>query len=88
MAIPQDERLTFRKEGGFNIEALDGNGNALARDGFAFTADPVCTPEEIAAAGTGPGAADSVIGRVWLVTLLGLGVAGIAGGAMMRRIAS
>jgi hypothetical protein len=91
-APPSDPRLTWIKESVVNLRALDDNGNVLATDGWAATADLVCTPEEIAAelaaAGTGPGASRGGLGLALLSVLLGLGAAGIAGGALMRRIAS
>jgi hypothetical protein len=81
---PQDTRLTLRKEGVFNIQALDSSGNALAGDGFAFEVDPTCTPDEIAAAGTGfRGARPGV--TTWLTGLFAFGWAALAGGLLLKR---
>jgi hypothetical protein len=80
---PNDARLTFRKDSVFSIEALDADGNIIVRDGFAFTADPFCTAEELAAAGSGPSSPGGANIAV-LTPLLVVGIGGVAAGAIMR----
>ncbi len=87
---PNDLRADSVKDYQIRIDALGSADEVLASGGRALTADQFCTPEEIAAglaaAGTGPDAANSPVGRSWLIALFGLGVLGTAGVAIMRRM--
>ena len=80
----KDERLTWRKDGSVTLEALSESGEVLERDGFAFNADKFCTPEEIAAAGTGPGDGTSF---PLPAALAMLGASLLAGGLALRKAA-
>jgi len=87
---PSDARLTFTKDMQFSIEALNANGDVIAQDGFGFTADKFCTPEEIAAelaaAGSGgplSGGSDRPIVGATLLGIAGIAAFGTAG--LMRR---
>ena len=82
---PGDGRLTFRKDATFFIEALAGDGSVIAQDGSAFTADPFCTPEEIAAAGTGAGATNSGMLPFASAALAAFGAIAIGGALLSRR---
>ena len=87
--LPADRRLTWRKDSQLAVEALDANGNVIARNGFAMQGDQFCTDEEVAAelaaAGTGPGPA----GTPWRlpVELAVLGAAAVAAGLALRKAA-
>ena len=71
------------------VEALDASGSVIAMNGFAFTADKFCTPEEIAAglAAAGSGYPRSAPHRPWvaLSSLAFFGGIALLGGAAMRR---
>lgn len=72
---PADSRLTWSKEGSITVEAIDTEGNILAGDGSAWVGDKFCTPEEIAAAGTGfmpDRSADRIIPAAALVAFGGV----------------
>ena len=82
---PGDGRLTFRKDATFFIEALAGDGSVIAQDGSGFTADPFCTPEEIAAAGTGPGSMGRDTPALASAALAAFGAIAIGGALLSRR---
>lgn len=85
---PNDPRLTWAKGGQFTLEALAADGTVIAMNGGAWTADGFCTPEEIAAAGTG---FDGQPGRdmLPLVTLglLAFGVLAVSASLKARGVA-
>jgi hypothetical protein len=88
LPTPRDTRLSWRKDVIFNVQALDGNGNVLAYDGFASQGDQFCTEEEIAAelAVLGGAPTGGSRGTAVLVALLAAaGVAAVAGGLTLRR---
>jgi hypothetical protein len=84
LPVAVDPQLTFRKDLTFMIDVRSADGAVIARDATAFTADPFCTPEEIAAAGSGPGAAGGGTRSIALA-LASFGALAFAGGAMLRR---
>ncbi len=86
-SLPQrtDPRLTWPKEMSISVQAIDAAGGVLASDGFNSTADKFCTPEEIAAAGTGFSSAQDLNGRLFAASLAALGTLCLAGGVGLRR---
>jgi len=83
---PRDSRLTFRKDiYHFRVEALTAGGGVIALGGYDLQVDGICTPEELAAAGTGAGASATMW---WLPSILAaLGGLVLAGGLALRRAA-
>lgn len=82
---PKDERLTWGKDGSVTVEALDANGEVLVRDGSAWQADKFCTPEEIAAAGSGPPVGGSLVWPLAAALLATTGAALVASGLTLRK---
>lgn len=78
------EQLTWGKDVFFTIEALDQAGSVIERDGVAAQADRFCTPEEIAAAGTGPGPSSGPLPLI-STALAAFGAIAIGGGLLLRR---
>ena len=77
---PSDRRLTWRKDLEVTVEALDADGNVVARNGYAMVADQFCTPEEMAAAGTGGGQSSGTPAAVAVAALLAAGTVLFGGG--------
>ncbi len=82
---PTDQRLTWAKDGMVTLEALAADGSRIALNGSGWQADKFCTPEEIAAAGTGYAPPGNRVFIFALVGLLAFGVASLAAAAAFRR---
>lgn len=83
--LPENELLTWPKDVVVTVEAVDEDGVVFITDGFAFQADKFCTPEEIAAAGTGPTGAARSPAVLALAVLLAFGSVLAFGGVALAR---
>jgi hypothetical protein len=86
---PNDRRISLRKEGAFNIEALDSSGNVIARNGVAFTreVDGSCAVDQIAAAGMPSNSRTSNM-SLWFISLVAFGSTCVAAGLILSRKAT
>ncbi len=89
---PQNPAADSIKDIELTIRAVAEDGRELDIDGFAFTADRFCSPDEIAAelaaAGTGLTASQSPLPALPIVGLLALLGLGLLGSAMLMRRAA
>jgi hypothetical protein len=84
--LPENDLLTWPKDVVVTVEAVDEDGLVFITDGFAFQADKFCTPDEIAAAGTGYRQTPWSPAVLALAALLALGSVLVFGGsALVRR---
>jgi hypothetical protein len=79
-----DSRLSVLKGLTFRVDAVDSSGAMINSDASGFSSDAFCTPEEIAAAGSGPSPASDALSLA-TATLAAFGAIAVGGGLLMRR---